>query len=183
MVTDTEKKERIITIKPEILRIIILVLLLIAAAMIVLLIIGTIYGIARSSDEPVIRFGRTTGAEQAARMPSGTNGAMQGIADIRVFSGLGRLRIPLSNSSIMILSVAFPYYANDLAFTEELAAKIDEFRSIASDYFSSLPAEKLADIDEEAAKNEILRQYNAILRLGRIEALYFSDMIILDTNP
>ena len=81
----------------------------------------------------------------------------------------------------MILSIAFPYPAEDRAFSEELAVKIGDFRSIATEYFSSLPAERLLIIDEEAAKSEILRRYNSGLRLGSINALYFSDMIIIDS--
>jgi flagellar basal body-associated protein FliL len=102
--------------------------------------------------------------------------------DIRVFSGIGRLRIPLSNSSVLILSIAFPYNAGDITFTEELATKVGDFKEIASEYFSSLPAERIIQIDEEAAKTEILKRYNAILRLGKINALYFSDMMIIDAS-
>ncbi len=80
----------------------------------------------------------------------------------------------------MILSIAFPYLAADTSFTEELAAKIGDFRTITADYFSSLPPEKIINIDEDAAKKEILRRFNAGLRLGRIDALYFSDMMIID---
>ena len=79
----------------------------------------------------------------------------------------------------MILSIAFPYSANDFAFTEELAVKINEFRAIASGYFSSLSAENLNQINEEAAKQEILRRFNASLRLGRITDLYFSEMMVI----
>jgi flagellar basal body-associated protein FliL len=139
-------------------------LLSIIGVLIVLLIVGTIIGLTRSRDT------RPLNTEQTSAQTS----------DTRVFSGLGRLRIPLSNSSILILSIAFPYSANDIAFSEELASKISELRGIAGDYFSALPADKIIQIDEEAAKQEILRRYNNSLRLGRITALYFSDMIIID---
>jgi flagellar basal body-associated protein FliL len=139
-----------------------------------ILTIGTIIGLARPADAaPVFRLGRVVENEQAATV-QGQND------DIRVFSGLGRLRIPLSNSSNMLLTIAFPYPANDTAFTEELAAKIGDVRALAAGYFSSLPEEKLIIIDEETAKQEILRRYNAILRLGRIQSLFFSDMMIID---
>jgi flagellar basal body-associated protein FliL len=100
--------------------------------------------------------------------------------DVRVFNGIGRLRIPLSNSSTLILSIAFPYSADDRVFAEELAARIGDFRTIATDYFSSLPEEKLIILDEDAAKAEILKRWNSRLRLGRVEALYFSDLLVLD---
>jgi len=147
-------------------------LISLAGALIALLLIGTIFGIVRSpAAGPVLKLGKT---ETFSKNQTTRND------DIRVFSGLGRLRIPLTSSSTLILSIAFPYLANDIAFTEELAAKIGDFRKIAIDYFSSLPAEKTLQIDEETAKADILSLYNADLRLGRIETLYFSDMMIID---
>ena len=82
----------------------------------------------------------------------------------------------------MVLTVTFPYLNTDFAFTEELAARTGDFRQITIDYFSSLPADKLINIDEEAAKYDILNKYNAVLRLGRIEALYFSHLLIIDAH-
>jgi len=43
-----------------------------------------------------------------------------------------------------------------------------------------LPESYLYPIDEETAKQEILKRYNGILRLGKITVLYFSDMVLLD---
>jgi flagellar protein FliL len=147
-------------------------LLSLAGVLILLLIIGTIIGVVRSSgSKPLFRLGKPTGA------PTKTTALDD---DIRVFSGLGRLRIPLSNSSTLILLITFPYPAHDTAFTEELAAKIGEFRSLAADYFSALPADKIAHLDEDAAKKEILARYNAILRLGQIRTIYFSGMNVID---
>ena len=164
--------------KSKLSRILNTVLISLAGIIIAVLIAGTIYAFARSPDsEPLFRLGKSNITQRAGASAASPKD------DIRVFSGLGRLRIPLSNSSTMILSIAFPYLAGDVAFTEELAAKIGEFRGIASGYFSSLPAEKLIDLDEEAAKSEILKMFNAGLRLGRIEALYFSDMIIIGGTP
>jgi len=147
-------------------------LLSLAGSLIALFLIGTIFALIRSpAASPILKLGKSETV--TTTLPSKNN-------DIRVFSGLGRLRIPLANSSILILSIAFPYLADDTAFTEELAAKIGDFRKIATDYFSSLPAEKITAIDEEAAKTDILSLYNADLRLGRIETLLFSDMMIID---
>jgi flagellar basal body-associated protein FliL len=139
-----------------------------------LIIAGTVSAFARSSGSgPLFRIGNSVSGGEA-RGSTTENGG------VNVFSGIGRLRIPLAGSSTLILSIAFPYPSGDQAFTEELAAKIGDFRTMASDYFSSLPAENLIYLDEEAAKTEILRRYNASLRLGKIEALYFNDLMIID---
>jgi flagellar basal body-associated protein FliL len=146
-------------------------LLFIAGVLTMLLITGTIFGLIRSGkSKPVFVINDSSHTQERLK-----------IDDIRVYSGLERLRIPLSNSSILILSAAFPYSANDIAFTEELAAKINDFKIIITGYFSSLPAEKIIQIDEEAAKQEILRRFNANLRLGRISALYFNDLMVIDS--
>jgi flagellar basal body-associated protein FliL len=149
-----------------------IVLLSVAASLVLLLIIGTIVGLARSPyAKPFLTLGKERNTPSSTLSESG---------DIRVFSGIGRLRIPLSDSSTMILSISFPYMANDTVFTEELAAKIDDFKNIATEYFTSLPQDKLNRLDEDAAKAEILSLFNANLRLGRIEALYFNDLMIID---
>ena len=139
-----------------------------------LIIAGTIYAFARSpGSRPIFRIGNSASGS-TARDSAAANGG------VNIFAGIGRLRIPVAGSSTLILSIAFPYPAGDRAFTEELAAKIGDFRAMASDYFSSLPAEKLVNLDEEAAKTEILRRYNASLRLGKIQALYFNDLMIIE---
>ena len=149
-------------------------LLSLAGVMILMLIIGTIIGVFRPSGaQPLFKLGKSGGTTEETAAPG---------EDIRVYSGLKRLRIPLSNSSTLILSISFPYPAHDTAFSEELSAKIDEFRSLAADYFSALPVEKTANLNEEAAKQEILSRYNAILRLGKIRAIYFNDMMVIDRN-
>jgi len=157
------------TPKENIPRILYIALLFIAGALIVLLFIGTIVGLVRPRNaEPVFAIKKIRTEHAKAE-------------DIRVYSGLERLRIPLSNSSILILSVSFPYSAKDTAFTEELAAKIGEFKTIITGYFSSLPIENVNQIDEETAKQDILKHFNANLRLGRIDALYFNDMTIIES--
>jgi len=149
------------------------VLLSIAGALLTLLTLGTIYAAVRPAGTgPLFRLGRQ--AETTARETAAQTG------EIRVFSGLGRLRIPLANSSTLIISIAFPYPANDAAFAEELAAKIDDFRDIAGGYFSDLPAESVIQFDEDAVKQELLRRFNENLRLGRISELYFSDFIMIN---
>ena len=157
--------------KEKIWRFLFSALVSIAGALLFLLFIGTIFGLVRPrSAEPVLRLGSAVQTEQITAQTG----------DIRIFSELGRLRVPLANSSVLILSIAFPYSADDIAFTEELVVRINDLRMLASDYFSSLPAANLTQIDEEAAKREILRRFNDNLRLGRIETLFFSDMLVID---
>ena len=147
--------------------------------LILLLLGGSLYAIFRSPGSgPLFRLGRPAAAGMAPASGGNTGGRA-----VSVFTGIGRLRIPVRSASggaTMLLSIAFPYPPGDRAFTEELASRIGNFRTIAVDYFSSLPPEKLGSLDEEAAKTEILRRYNGLLRLSKIETLYFSDLMIVE---
>jgi flagellar basal body-associated protein FliL len=160
-------------LKSKIPQVLFTALLLIAGVLLFLLVVGTVYAFVRSPGTgPLFRLGKP--AEAAVRETAAPTG------ETRVFSGLGRLRIPLVNSSTLILTIAFPYSADDAAFAEELAAKIGDFRAIASGYFSALPEESVIYFNEETAKQELLRRLNEDLRLGRISELYFSDFMIID---
>jgi flagellar basal body-associated protein FliL len=154
----------------------IVVLLLI---LLVMLIGGSLYALVRPSGSgPLFRIG-TDNSRNSGEGSGFTIGETSG-----EFSDIGRLRIPISGQTdagqtiaAVMLSISFPYPADDRPFTEELTSRIGEFRSIAIGYFSALPLEKILELDEETAKNEILRDYNALLRLGKIETLYFSDFM------
>jgi hypothetical protein len=141
---------------------------------------GTLYAVFRDSapDAP---------AEDA--LPGGDFGAggAQGPGNA-VFTGIGRLRISegaLSGGdseprTVVVVSVVFPYPAGDRPFTEELAGKVPLFRRIIRDYFGALPADKLSPLDEQGAKDELLRRFNAELQLGKIELLLFNELMILE---
>ena len=147
-------------------------LILTIAAIVCLLLIGTIYALVRPANTGALfKLGKQSPPPPANEITS---------SDVMVYSGVGRLRIPLSDSSIMILSIAFPYPSTDAAFMEELAARTNDFKELAASYFSALPPDRLSSLDEEAAKYDILRNYNSILRLGSIQELYFSDLLIIE---
>ena len=99
-----------------------------------------------------------------------------------VFADMRGLRIPIGNppNATVIVSVSFPYPPDDLSFSEEINSRIEDFRSVAIGYFSSLSMEQLINFDETTVKTEILRQYNSILRLGSIETLFFYDFMIIE---
>jgi len=169
---------RIITPSSKGLLIVYRVFIALILALAVVLISGSLYALFRSPDSgPLFRIGGNSGdGGQQGRVEPVSAGA------VNVFSGIGRLRIPLDGDSTatIILSISFPYPAEDRSFAEELASRIGDFRSIATLYFASLPPEKVTNFDEAAAKAELLDRYNALLRLGRIETLYFGDFMVVD---
>lgn len=98
-----------------------------------------------------------------------------------IFSGIGRLRIPTTDPQpgMVIIFVVFEYNPEDRPFSEELALRIGDFRNIVREYIGSLSARELRQKSEDTVRTELLRRFNNILRLGRIETLFFSDFIIV----
>jgi flagellar basal body-associated protein FliL len=154
-------------------------------ALVLVLVSGSLYAILRSPDaKPLFSIGGKGGGT-ADTQNGGSVWVRSGEATA-VFTEIGRLRIPVTvpadmpGAATVILSVSFPYPANDRPFAEELASRTAEIRSVATGYFSGLPAEDIARLDEETAKAEILLRYNSLLRLGKIETLYFTDFMLVE---
>jgi flagellar basal body-associated protein FliL len=158
------------------------ILLVLALVLVFVILAGTLYAVYRGPGSgPVVNFG----ADGTAGRGDGRGSEKAGQGAAGIFTGIGRLRIPVAayggaEKATLILSIAFPYPQGDRAFTEELASRVGDFRRIAADYFSSRTAEELRNPDEEALKAELLRRYNAILMLGNIDALYFNDLLIFE---
>jgi len=154
-----------------------------ALGLVVLLVLvlaaGSVFGIFRPEGSgPLFRIGRTV---------AGTGGVQPGMAETeegesRIFSGIGTLRIPLPGNppATIVMSISFPYPADDRLFAEELATRTAEFRQLAGEWFAALPRDRVLTLDEDFAKSELLARYNALLRLGSIETLYFTDFVIMD---
>ncbi|MDR2480727.1 MAG: hypothetical protein LBD07_00335 [Spirochaetaceae bacterium] len=105
-------------------------------------------------------------------------------SSIKTFNGIGRLRVPLKTDSgaesTLIISPVFLYNSADRALTEELAARLRDFRKITQDYLASIPANDPQLSDDDLLKEILLERYNAVLRLGHIESLYFTDFMIIN---
>jgi flagellar basal body-associated protein FliL len=139
-----------------------------ALALALILLGGTFYGL----------ISRRQPREGPSRGPS----APPETGSRRNYTGLGQIRLnsPPPDTATVIFSITFPYDSGDSAFSEELAARVGEFSRIAEEYIGAFPVKQLRSLDEGAIKAELLARYNAVLRLGRIEALYFSDFIIIE---
>jgi flagellar basal body-associated protein FliL len=173
------------SIKPEmksggkeaslVLKIIYPVLLILLFFVGLLLLGGTLYALvflregAGAADDP----------PRAASTPAGGE---------QLFTGIGRIRVSAGDdgSPTIIVNITFPYSRSDKPFSEELAARVGDFRTIAVDYFTSLSSgehgsiDSIHSIDETILKEELLSRYNSILRLGRIRTLYFNDFLYLE---
>jgi flagellar basal body-associated protein FliL len=105
----------------------------------------------------------------------------QKIGEGQTFTGIGRIRVSTADPQpgMVILFISFTYYPDDKAFSEELVLRVKDFRQIITNYFGSFSVSELQRLDEDSIKRELLRQFNAILRLGQIETLYFGDFMVV----
>ena len=103
------------------------------------------------------------------------------IREGQTFTGIGQVRVSTADPQpgMVILFVTFLYYPEDKAFSEELAIRVRELREIIIDYVGLFSSEDLRKMSEDTMKMELLRRFNTVLRLGRIETLFFSDFMII----
>lgn len=98
------------------------------------------------------------------------------------FTGIGTVRAPTADTppAVAVFSIVFPYDPADSAFSEELAAKVREFRNSAREIVSRHKSTELKADGESALKAELLRSFNALLVLGKIRELYVPDFLVID---
>lgn len=97
-----------------------------------------------------------------------------------LFGDLGVLRAKTKDGFTLVVSPYFDYYANDVAFQEELVKKKLEMRKIILEFFTEKTRTEISNLGEEKIKEQILASINEILTLEKIEKLYFEKFIILD---
>ena len=99
----------------------------------------------------------------------------------QTFTGIGPLRIPTADPQpgTVIIFTLFDYNPEDKAFSEELTLRIRDFREMLTEYIGSFSVNDLYNQGEEILKVEIMRRFNEILKLGKINTLYFSDFMIV----
>jgi flagellar basal body-associated protein FliL len=129
--------------------------------------------------------------DAAFKAPSSPSSALNAApaSEAHIFTGIGRLRLLTADESVanlpeapimVIITVSFPYTPEDLAFSEELAARVRDFRTLTESYFGSIKAADLRNMREDQIKADLLERYNSVLRLGKIGTLYFRDFMFLD---
>jgi flagellar basal body-associated protein FliL len=153
------------------------VFLILALALALVIVAGTVYALAiRPKSIP-------QAAEQPASAPRPAGTSAQAVSpDAAIFTGLGRLRCPTAgpNPGLVILQASFPYFPGDRPFSEELASRLRDFRSLTTTYFAALSPGELRNKGEDEVKADLLANYNALLRLGRIRTLYFNEYMLIE---
>jgi flagellar protein FliL len=141
------------------------VLAIIAAVLLVVIATGTVYGVMSGSRARKL-------ALQGAPLPAGAG----------MFDGVGRVRVTTADNppAVVVVDVVFPFEGSDRQFREELQQKRNELRSAASAFFSSRKADELRPANEATIKAALRDTLNGVLRLGRIEDIYFPEFQVID---
>lgn len=156
-----------------------LILLIVAAFVVIMIIAGTVWAFA----------GGHVPRRGSPRTPSlftsrGENPPVQDLVTdgTAVFTEIGTLRAPTKDIRpvTVVLSVYFPYPAQDLALEEELVSKSRAVRRVILEWFSSRSLEEIRRLSEKEVKASLLENINALLVLGHIETLYFGDYLVLE---
>lgn len=156
-------------------KIILLFLLIVPVLLILVLAAGTVYAlIFRAPDAPPLYSFASEQAQKEA--PEAV------VLSPTVYTGIGTIRTTTADKepATVILSVSFPYKMQDISFTEELDLVVPRLRTVTEEYLSTFTAQKLRVQTEEKVKSDLLSRYNALLRLGKIELLYFEDFMIIE---
>ena len=151
------------------------ILLICLFSLVIIIIFGTVYGFFLYFIPEVVNSNERRSNDLINHQSSRDN--LQG----QTFTGIGQLRIPTADQQpgMLIIHVLFYYDPNDRVFTEELIFRIREFRDIISIYFNSYTIEELNLSNEETIKKDLLERFNSVLRLGKIDELFFSDFMII----
>jgi flagellar basal body-associated protein FliL len=98
------------------------------------------------------------------------------------FQGIGAIRARTrdSDTKIVAVSVSCLYDASDLQFSEELRTKAPELRKAAEAFFSGKLGADLSPAFEGRVKAELRDRLNALLILGKVKEVYFSDFAVIE---
>ncbi len=104
------------------------------------------------------------------------------VAEAGVWDGLGRVRARTGGepAAIVVVDIAFPYDSGDRQFREELSRKRGDMRAAAAAFFAARSAEELHPANEPIIKAALRDTLNALLSLGRIDELYFSEFRVIE---
>ncbi len=138
-----------------------------ALALVALVAAGTALGLATG-----------TRGKAAARKAAVEAGVPAGQA---VYLGIGTVRSRTKDDppAVVVATVSFPYDASDREFREELFGKRDALRKACVDFFAAKTADGLHPAFLGQVKASLAEALNAVLALGKIDAIYVGDYAVI----
>jgi flagellar FliL protein len=99
----------------------------------------------------------------------------------KIYMDLGTLRCLTADVPAIpiVITPYFSYPADDKAFFEELTSKNKKLQQIILQYIKTKTQKELYQMNEKAVKEELIKQFNTTLIMGKITTLYFDEYIFL----
>ena len=86
----------------------------------------------------------------------------------------------LQMGTILLVTPWISYPSDDTIFFEEISRKKTVITGIIQDYFSNYSKQELLAQTEVKIEENLLREINSHLSLGKIQQIYFTDFIFLE---
>jgi flagellar protein FliL len=162
-----------------------LCLVIVAAALALFIAIGTVWGFASGRARPGAN---RKPAERSLfvggkRNPSPEEvAAREGSGKTAIFADIGILRAATADSKpvTIVVSPFLPYPADDVPLSEELVSKNRANRAAITGWFRAHTLKEISRLGEEGVKRELLELVNANLVLGKLQAIYFEEYMVIE---
>ena len=82
--------------------------------------------------------------------------------------------------TVLLVTPWISYPSDDTIFFEEISRKKTVIAGIIQDYFSNHSKQELLSQTEVTIEENLLREINSHLSLGKIQQIYFTDFIFLE---
>lgn len=156
-----------------------LVLAIVALFIVFVIASGTIWAFAKTGHRPASRNLMTSGASRSAPAASGSGTSAGKLAE---FGDIGLLRAATADKKIVTIVVQpyLSYPPSDVPFQEELVQKTRPIRAFILNWFHSKTIKEIDKLGEANVKAALLEGVNAMLVLGKVSAVHFSEYMVIE---
>lgn len=156
-----------------------LVLAIVALFIVFVIASGTIWAFAKTGHRPASRNLMASGISRFAPAASGSGTSAGKLAE---FGDIGLLRAATADKKIVTIVVQpyLSYPPSDVPFQEELVQKTRPIRAFMLNWFHSRTIKEIDKLGEANVKAALLEGVNAMLVLGKVSAVHFSEYIVIE---
>lgn len=158
-----------------------LVLAIVAVFLVFIIASGTVWAFAKAGHRPASRSLMASGRQVPSASASSAAGATTA-GKLAEFGDIGILRAATADKKIVTIVVQpyLSYSLTDVPFQEELVQKTRPIRAYILNWFHSKTIKDIDKLGESNVKSALLDGVNAMLVLGKVSAIYFSEYMVIE---